>query len=225
MLSWVSQSLFFDYLRACCGTVSQIWEGIHVQLVRRSVAELSLRVERVSMSNVTRLFAFAVLMIALHRGFFGSSSMSSTRSLLDEDIPVWAQILFLLTVSVIHKTRRQGTWSPNIFCSSWYEPNRVHQLQAHCSGDKGVWLYLISSSLPIIAPWSPKGFSSCWDPLESDTMCIMDVFSLLGLCWVGFTVLIIGFLSDSTILMLDSLGSILVPGLRRRLWFGRAGAR
>ena len=108
MLSWVSQSLFFDHLRACCGTVSQIWEGIHVQLVRRSVAELSLRVERVSMSNVTRLFAFAVLMIALHRGFFGRSSMSSTRNPLDEDIPVWGSNLIPLTVSAIRKTPRQG---------------------------------------------------------------------------------------------------------------------
>ena len=56
------------------GTASQSWE--------------------VSMSNVTRLFAFAMLMIALHRVFFGSSYVSSTLSPLDEDILVWAQILW-----------------------------------------------------------------------------------------------------------------------------------
>jgi hypothetical protein len=69
--------------------------GIHVQLVQQSVAELCLRIERVSMSNMMRLFAFAVLMIALQRGVFGSSSKSSTRSPWDEDTLVWAQILFL----------------------------------------------------------------------------------------------------------------------------------
>ena len=129
--------------------------------------------------------------------------------------------LIPLTVSAICKTRRQGTWSLNMFYSSWFEPNHVHQLQAHCSGDKGVWLYLISSSLPIIAPWSPKGFSSCCDPLESDTVCVMNAFSLLGLCWVGLHCIhnMFSFWQHKrrwAILLSDSLGSILVPIFRRR---------
>jgi hypothetical protein len=112
----------------------------------------------------------------------------------------------------------------NLLLSSWScEHNHVHQLQARCSGDKGVYLYLflISSSLPIIASWSPKGLLSWWGPLESDTVYIMEASSLLGWCWVGLCCISDRFLfwrhkRGWAIVLLNSLGSILVPGLRRR---------